>query len=307
MNLLPPFAAALLAVILPPSVLGGNVYYMESGYHLTDGQDSTVRSGDYIRRLMVAPIEGGAKPSVVYSESVNALTTGFFYGLTLDPTHKVAYFCDKLEGTVKSIDIATGKLSVVIEGMHGVSDLAINFATGQVYAAGGDSCVIWSATLYAGATPRPLWRAQNCTIYDSITPKGIALDVDNGAIYFTDPFKQHIMTVPMTGGAATIVDTPKYYGSPQIIRLELTTRTMYMTDEDLGVVTAPMDGGAKWEYIADLGQIYGLALDTKSGNVWFSNHYLDYVGFEPMQGGDATQGNVVFKNTSSVYTIALDV
>jgi sugar lactone lactonase YvrE len=109
---------------------------------------------------------------------------------------------------------------------------------------------------------------------DLISPVGIALDVPNGKLYFSDRYANNIRRANLDGTNVEMVVRDTTY--PVDIALDLKRRVMYWTArQDGGIVCTSMDennqDGSKFEpIVTGLSAPIGMGIDRKNDKIYYT-------------------------------------
>ena len=194
-----------------------------------------------------------------------------------------------------ALDVVNGKMYWTNKGSCGAPILLIDFFN------------ISTASKALVCEPGSIGRADldGSNVEDLITrlyqPEGIALDVVNGKMYWTDSDAGTIQRADLDG--SNVEDLITRLDQPVGIALDVVNGKMYWTDSDAGTIQrADLDGSNVEDLITRLYQPEGIALDVVNGKMYWTDSDAGTI-----QRADLDGSNVEYLSWEWPVGIALDV
>ncbi len=172
------------------------------------------------------------------------------HSIALDLLRRHVYWTETSGGRIRRANLDGGNVQMVVSG--GVDGLTIDPAGGKVYFTQGSQ--IRRAHLDGSA---------NELLFSLSTPHGLALDVPEGKIYWTDFGSDRIQRGNMDGSGAIETLVSGGLSLPVEISLDLTGDKMYWTDlSTKKVQRANLDGLMVEDVLTGLVNPFGISLDV---------------------------------------------
>ncbi len=131
--------------------------------------------------------------------------------------------------------------------------------------------------------------------------RGIALDVPNNHMYYTNWSLGNVVRANLDGTGQTTLITG--LSSVQSIQLDLTGSKMYLTQQGVGLRSANLDGTGLTTILASGGDAEGLALDIANSHIYYVQQDIREVRRVDFAG---TNDTLLFTDTQRVNGIAID-
>jgi sugar lactone lactonase YvrE len=128
---------------------------------------------------------------------------------------------------------------------------------------------------------------------DLISPVGIALDVPNGKVYFTDRYANNIRRSNLDGSGVELVVRGTNY--PVDLALDLKNRFMLWTGRQDGTVfRTPMDennqdGSKIATIVSGLSSPIGMGIDHRNDRICYTEGHSGAIWRADLDGGNATK------------------
>ncbi len=222
------------------------------------------------------------------------------FGVDYDSTNSKVYYSSSSAGTLSRSDLDGENVEVLIEGIQGARDLALDLDNQKVYVVARGSNQILAYDMLAD-TSKVLYSTAN-----GLGQLPEAIDYYNGFIYATcvDVRFESVYKGKIDGtGIENIID----FGAGGFgygLAIDKTNEKIYFDNNDANqILMADLDGTNITSIVNTVGRAYGIVADPENGLIYWSDDGDRFIKKANLDGSEAVPVSLVLSDPLGIFFI----
>ncbi len=239
--------------------------------------------------------------------------------MALDVAGGKMYWTDSSTSKVQRADLDGSAVEDLVTGLGSPEGIALDVAGGKMYWVDSGADKVTDSGIVEVTDKVQRANLDGSAVEDLVTsglalPRGIALDVAGGKMYWTDSATSKVQRANLDGSAVEDLVTPldcrrglaDPLCRPAGMALDVAGGKMYWTDSAISKVQrANLDGSAAEDLVTELGSPEGMALDVAGGKMYWVDSGTDKIQWANLDGSAVE--DLVTSGLTLPRGIALDV